>query len=57
VRVTHLASSPGGDSDAEALRELFELDPQAVEAVAGPELPIVTDGAQFITGTTNFESE
>ncbi|OBK70802.1 glutamyl-tRNA reductase [Mycobacterium sp. 1274761.0] len=55
VRVKQLASSPGGDSYAEALRELFELDPQAVEAVAGPELPIVTDGAQFITGTTNFD--
>ena len=36
VRVKQLASSPGGDSYAEALRELFELDPQAVEAVAGP---------------------
>ena len=35
VRVKQLASAPGGDSYAEALRELFELDPQAVEAVAG----------------------
>jgi glutamyl-tRNA reductase len=34
VRVKQLASAPGGDSYAEALRELFELDPQAVEAVA-----------------------
>ena len=42
VRVKQLASSPGGDSYAEALRELFELDPQAVEAVAASELPIVT---------------
>jgi glutamyl-tRNA reductase len=42
VRVKQLASSPGGDSYAEALRELFELDPQAVEAVAGPEMPFVT---------------
>ena len=31
----------GGDSYAEALRELFELDPQAVDAVSGGELPLV----------------
>lgn len=41
VRVKQLASAPGGDSYAEALRELFELDPQAVDAVSGGELPIV----------------
>lgn len=40
VRVKQLASAPGGDSYAEALRELFELDQQAVDAVAGPELPL-----------------
>ena len=34
VRVKQLASAPGGDTYAEALRELFELDPQAVDAVA-----------------------
>lgn len=34
MRVKQLASAPGGgDSYAEALRELFELDPQAVDAV------------------------
>lgn len=42
VRVKQLASAPGGDSYAEALRELFELDQQAVDAVAGPEMPFVT---------------
>jgi glutamyl-tRNA reductase len=42
VRVKQLASAPGGDSYAEALRELFELDPQAVDAVSGGELPIVS---------------
>jgi glutamyl-tRNA reductase len=42
VRVKQLASAPGGDSYAEALRELFELDPQAVDAVAAGELPLVT---------------
>lgn len=42
VRVKQLASAPGGHSYAEALRELFELDPQAVEAVAASELPFMT---------------
>jgi glutamyl-tRNA reductase len=42
VRVKQLAGAPGADSYAEALRELFELDPQAVDAVAGGELPLVT---------------
>lgn len=41
VRVKQLAGAPGGDSYAEALRELFELDPQAVDAVSGGELPLV----------------
>ncbi|MGK2882938.1 MAG: glutamyl-tRNA reductase [Mycobacterium sp.] len=42
VRVKQLASAPGGDSYAEALRELFELDPNAVDAVAtAGELPTV----------------
>jgi glutamyl-tRNA reductase len=41
VRVKQLATAPGGDSYAEALRELFELDPTAVNAVAtAGELPI-----------------
>ena len=39
VRIKQLAAAPGGDTYAEALRELFELDPQAVEAVAGGEFP------------------
>jgi glutamyl-tRNA reductase len=34
VRIKQLASAPGGDSYAEALRELFELDQTAVDAVA-----------------------
>ncbi|BBZ35416.1 glutamyl-tRNA reductase [Mycolicibacterium confluentis] len=42
VRVKQLASAPGGDTYAEALRELFELDPTAVDAVAtAGELPLV----------------
>ncbi|WP_319437228.1 glutamyl-tRNA reductase [Mycobacterium sp. RTGN5] len=42
VRVKQLASAPGGDTYAEALRELFELNPQAVDAVAAGELPLAT---------------
>jgi glutamyl-tRNA reductase len=34
VRVKELAGEPGGDSYADALRELFALDPAATEAVA-----------------------
>ncbi|HEY2449604.1 MAG TPA: hypothetical protein VGI49_12450, partial [Mycobacterium sp.] len=43
-----LASAPGGDSYAEALRELFELDQTSVDAVAtAGELPSVsTDSAE-----------
>jgi glutamyl-tRNA reductase len=45
VRVKQLAGAPGGDSYAEALRELFELDPQAVDAVSGGELPFLETGS------------
>ncbi|WP_375482250.1 glutamyl-tRNA reductase [uncultured Jatrophihabitans sp.] len=34
VRVKELAATPGGDSYAAALRELFDLDPAAAESVA-----------------------
>ena len=37
VRVKALAVEPGGDSYAAALRELFGLDPAAVEAVTKPQ--------------------
>ena len=48
VRIKQLASAPGGDSYAEALRELFELDQTAVDAVAtAGELPsFPTDSAE-----------
>ena len=43
VRIKQLASAPGGDSYAEALRELFELDQAAVDAVATVgELPLMS---------------
>ncbi|MGB9302375.1 MAG: glutamyl-tRNA reductase [Mycobacterium sp.] len=48
VRIKQLASAPGGDSYAEALRELFELDQTAVDAVAtAGELPAVASGFDF----------
>ena len=37
VRVKQLAATPGGDSYAEALRELFELKPGATGAVSATE--------------------
>ncbi|WP_433524604.1 glutamyl-tRNA reductase [Nocardia pseudovaccinii] len=44
VRVKQLASTPGGDTYAEALRELFELKPGAAQAVAAPmELSSISD--------------
>jgi glutamyl-tRNA reductase len=47
VRVKQLAGAPGANTYAEALRELFELDQQAVDAVASSEIalpPIESDG-------------
>ncbi|MGB9377821.1 MAG: glutamyl-tRNA reductase, partial [Mycobacteriales bacterium] len=43
VRVKELATAPGGDTYAQALRELFELDPAATEAVARAALPVPED--------------
>jgi glutamyl-tRNA reductase len=49
VRIKQLASAPGGDSYAEALRELFELDQTAVDAVAtAGELPVVPSGSDAL---------
>lgn len=39
VRIKQLAERPGGDAYADALRELFDLDPAATAAVAGITLP------------------
>ncbi|MBA8954059.1 glutamyl-tRNA reductase [Actinomadura namibiensis] len=39
VRVKELAAAPGGDAYADALRELFDLDPKAPEAVTRADLP------------------
>lgn len=40
VRVKELAGSPDGDAYATALRELFDLDPQAPEAVTRPDVSV-----------------
>jgi glutamyl-tRNA reductase len=43
ARIKQLASAPGGEGYADALRELFELDQTAVDAVAtAGELPMVS---------------
>jgi glutamyl-tRNA reductase len=55
VRIKQLASAPGGDSYAEALRELFELDQTAVDAVAAGELPVIANG--FDAGTPHQTAE
>jgi glutamyl-tRNA reductase len=56
VRIKQLASAPGGDSYAEALRELFELDQTSVDAVAtAGELPVVSTG--FDAGTPKQSAE
>ncbi len=39
VRVKELATTPGGDQYAAALRELFDLDPAAAESVAAVKQP------------------
>jgi glutamyl-tRNA reductase len=40
VRVKQLAGEPGGAEYADALRELFDLDPQAVAAVSRADSPV-----------------
>ena len=58
VRIKQLASAPGGDSYAEALRELFELDQTAIDsvaAVAAGELPVISSG--FDAGTPQQSAE
>jgi glutamyl-tRNA reductase len=47
VRVKELAEAPGGDSYAEALRELFALDARATEAVARAAVAVEETGDPF----------
>jgi glutamyl-tRNA reductase len=56
VRVKELAGEPGGQAYAEALRELFDLDPRTVEAVTGSSDDEVSDGSSEVArGTTRPE--
>ena len=58
VRIKQLASAPGGDSYAEALRELFELDQTAVDAVAtAGELPVVPSNPDPSSGARTSSAE
>jgi glutamyl-tRNA reductase len=45
VRVKELAAGPGGDTYATALRELFDLDPNAPEAVTRADIDETNPGA------------
>ncbi|ASU80317.1 glutamyl-tRNA reductase [Actinopolyspora erythraea] len=45
VRVKQLASAPGGSGYADALRELFELDPQTAAAIGTPQAVEDAEGA------------
>ncbi|MFD9906911.1 glutamyl-tRNA reductase [Streptomyces sp. NPDC059063] len=51
VRVKQLASEPGGAGYADALRTLFDLDPETVAAVSRADLP----GAQNSQGAPNAQ--
>jgi glutamyl-tRNA reductase len=52
VRVKQLASSPGGATYADALRELFELDPQAAAVVSTAALSRRDESDDTGTGET-----
>jgi glutamyl-tRNA reductase len=55
VRVKELASSPGGEEYANALRVLFDLDPRTVEAVARAEVESASTGE--LSGIQEEESQ
>ncbi|GAA4867147.1 glutamyl-tRNA reductase [Actinomycetospora straminea] len=55
VQVKRLAQAPGGDSYAEALRELFELDPQAPAVLAATETVPGTVPGTVPVATTSVE--
>jgi glutamyl-tRNA reductase len=55
VRVKELAAAPGGDSYADALRELFSLDAAATEAVARADVAI--EGIESQDSPEGIESQ
>ena len=56
VRVKQLAEAPGGDAYAEALRELFGLDPQAPAAVVAARAAADPEPGTTTTGPTRDAS-
>lgn len=56
VRIKQLAGAPGGDTYAEALRELFELDQHAVDAVAAGEIALPPDGGEIAAPATESDA-
>jgi glutamyl-tRNA reductase len=57
VRIKELASSPGGEEYANALRVLFDLDPRAVEAVTHAEVGSLGAGEQCVNEEGATEQE
>jgi glutamyl-tRNA reductase len=53
VRVKELAAAPGGDSYADALRRLFDLDPKAPVAVARADMSPEADAAEPAPGSAS----
>lgn len=51
VRVKELAAAPGGDSYADALRRLFDLDPKAPVAVARADMDADADAGEPAPGS------
>nr|WP_228046548.1 glutamyl-tRNA reductase [Saccharopolyspora sp. HNM0983] len=51
VRVKQLASVPGGSGYADALRELFELDPQTTAVLGSPQADEVLPGGASVAST------
>ncbi|GAA4859051.1 glutamyl-tRNA reductase [Saccharopolyspora cebuensis] len=56
VRVKQLASVPGGAGYADALRELFELDPQTTALIGSPQADEVLDGGANVARTQRAKS-
>ncbi len=57
VRVKQLASSPGGSIYADALRTLFELGPEAVDALAALPTEVEADRACPFPGATETNTD
>ncbi|MFJ2832528.1 glutamyl-tRNA reductase [Streptomyces sp. NPDC087263] len=56
VRVKQLAAEPGGAGYADALRTLFDLDPETVASVSRAEESDSSENAQHVENTENAEN-